>query len=1052
MVGRPLSSPALLLAMASLQAVAAAPPIETTHVLELRDGWTYGPAAAPPALDRLPEAWQHVALPHRQGTESCGFYRLSFPVPMAWVRQRVVLVLRSPVGSVWAWLNGEAVGVRPPTALDTRLDVTHAVRAGAINTLLVAVSAPESLEREGLVACWLEAVGAVGVERLASSAWRLNQGAVVDVGLEVRNRTLERFEGRLELALEPVVQPRGRHIVWRRHNDIRLDPGRSAPISHSFEIERPRFWRFDDPCLYRLTATVRTRERKVVHTAVRRLGLRSIEVVNGRWHAGGEWVRIAGIAVRARGATLLCTQSAQALAALERLVPGREAPLPELLDLCDEQGIVVLLDAPAHTDDVAGWREALGDLARVGASHPCVWGWVVSGQDEAYPAALAHLRELTPRLPAGRPAPELAVDARDFDFVVSRFDTHAVRHDNDRYGRRLDDLRRDAGGKAIVVIDRLAPAQPGDGASVARSLRRRRGEASRRASTAMLCFELERDEQILRVAESGLRPFSLRPPRHEARVDKKTFVVKTRFEATIASPVVGRMPCHSLVGYRLVWGARGGDGPVASGSVPLKSLVPRTIEGHSPGSARGEAEWRVPKPGKLDFTVELQSAAGHVVARHRNTLSLRERPKGRAELRVGPPTKVEPTEPPRTRPLVSPEAVVMLDIAKLFNNDGISSQANKKDGNFDLPKLASGDTYPADQLPPSSAELPLPAMPALRFHFPDKADGKANNVRCAGQRLEVRPHTYSTLWLLASADTRDQEDGLRLVYERGEEPVTLRVTDWCSEAKFGEIEAIRCSARHTWDGKREERACRIWAIALSIRRDPLRAIVLPANERIHIFAATLVRATQTESIHVGALARHFNNDGISWRANPRDGNFDLSGRRSGDSFIADLLPKSGALVALPGNEAVTFRFPSKDDRRRNNVVCDGQRIVLPEPYRAYDAAWFLGACHNGSKTALLTVEYEDREEHGELRLADWCAKPTAGEIEVIRLPARHVLDSKDEVGSREEKVECALVAWRVRLDPRRKLVAIRVPRERTMHVFALTLSRTQAVTEAKTQN
>ena len=1069
MSGRLLSPLAWLLTLAAAPAQAEVPPADTTHVLEIPKGWEYGPAAEPPAIDRLPEAWQPVELPHARGPEPCGFYRASFAVPAAWAGYKVTLVIRPLGGTAWAWLNGQALGARAPTALDVRLDATKAARPGARNSLLIALSAPADLDRGGLAACWLEATGAVGVDRLAVSTLCLAQGALVDVSLDVANRGRERFEGKVELALEPAVEVRGQHPVWRKGNDVRLDPGQSVALAYAFEPEPPRFWRFDAPFLYRLTATVRTREDRVVHTTTRRLGVRSVEVANGRWLVGGEWVRLAGTALRARGATLLCTQPGQASAAAAKLAQG--PPADELLDFCDEAGAVVLLDAPACADDAPGWREALGDLAAEAALHPCVWGWVVEGKAEAYPAALARLRDATPRLPIGRPMPDLAADAKGFDFLVSRFSTRAVSQDDDGYGRRLDDLARDAAGKAIVAIDRLTAAEPGDRAAVDRSIARRRGEAERRGSpspamgaVAILGLELDPDEELLRIAAARLLcPFVLQPPNHEARLDGATVVLKSRFEVGMATPVAGRLPCYSLAGYQLVWRAGRGDAQIASGSIALPTIRTRTIEGWPAGPGRGETEWRLDKPGDLDFAAELQNAAGHVVARHAASLAVKVAD-GKVELRIGPPTKAE--APPQAAPqaLIPREAVVRLDLAKLLNNDGISSDPAKKDGNFDLPNLASGSGYPADQLPASGAELALKAPAGLVFRFPDKADGKPNNLRCTGQRIDVPAGIYATLWLLAAADTNNQEGAARLVYEKGEEPAALRVTDWCQEPKLGETEAVRCTARHTWDGKREDKACRIWAVAAPLRREPLKAIELPKNERIHVFAATLVRATETESTHADALAYHFNNDGISWKANPTDGNFDLMGRGTGASFIADLLPKGatvgsptvatagtslagpasrGTFVAVPGNDGVTFRFPSKDDRARNNVLCDGQRLAFAEPFQSFDAAWFLGACHDGARAALLSIEYEDGFAQGELRLADWCAKPAAGELDILRMPARHNAEGK------EEAKECGLVAWRVPLDPRRKLVAITLPRERNMHVFALTFARTRI---AETKN
>ena len=1037
-MGRPTFFMSWLVALAAV-AVAAGLPTDTTHVLELPDDWHYAPAPDPPDVETLPETWQRVSLPHRQGTEPCGLYRLRFAVPAAWARHRVSLVVRAASGVVRAWVNGQAAGVRPHTALDVRLDVSAAVQPGVPNTLLVTVSDTGSLGRGGLAACWLEATGAVAVDRLTTSSWCLAGGALVDVNVAVGNHTLERFEGRVELALEPAAPTRDEHPVWHRRTDVRLDPGQSASIYHAYEIEQPRCWRFDDPHLYRLTCTVRTREGQVVHTTVRRLGLRSVEVVHGRWHVNREWVRLAGVSFGVPGATLLCPLAGQATSVASRLAPGREAALPALLDVCDEQGIVVLLDAPAHSDAVPGWREALGELAAAAAWHPCVWGWVAEGETEARGAALAHLRRLTPRLPVGCLAPDFADDAKAFDFVVSRYTTRAVRHDNDSYWRRLEDLTRDFAGKPVVCLDRLQPVEPGTRKGIGRSLPRRRDEAARRWPIAMLFFELDRDEQLYRIVEDKLRCTWLKPPSHEARPDKDAFVVKTRFEGNIASPVVANIPCVSLDGYRVVWRAGRGSTEIATGTIPVSTIRARTLERHPPERIRGEFEWRADRPGSLEFALELHSPSGRVVAAHRRRLTLQKTRDGKVALKVGPPEVEKPAPPPPPKPLVLPDALVALDLGKLLNNDGISPEANKTDGNFDLPKLKSGSSYPADQLPKGGSLFRPAVLGGILFRFPPAADGRPNNVACDGQRLGVPKGVYATLWLLAAAEFGNQEGAARLVYDKGEEPAALRVSDWCGEAAFGEAEAIRCTARHTWDGKREDKACRIWAVAIPLRDQPLQAIVLPKNPHIHVFAATLVRATETLAVHFGLP---FDNDGISWRSSPADGNFDLPGRRTGDSFIADLLPKSDSPVPVPGNPAITFRFPNKDDRRRNNAVCDGQRLIVPEPPKGepaprYDAAWLLGACHDGAAIATLDIEYEDGKAQGEVRLSDWCARPAAGEIDVLRMPARHTFAGE------EQQIDCGLVAWRVPLDPKRTLIAITLPRERRMHVFALTLSRTK---------
>jgi len=848
--GWPLSPVAWLLLVAS--AVLAAPP-DAVHVVEVGDGWHYAPAPDPNDLARRPAQWAPATLPHRIGTEPAGFYQGRFAVPAVWAGFRTSLIVRTSGGTVHAWLNGETLGARAPSALNARFDLTPLVRAGARNTLTVAVAAPGEMERPGLMAAWVEATGGLGVHNIDVTTWCLAQCDLVDVRATVTNPGAERFDGKLELALQPTTWPTDKPPVWRRGSDVRPDPGRSVAVTHTFEIRPPRAWRFNDPCLYRLSAVLRTRDGRDVHAASRHAGVRAVRVDRGRWQTAGEWMRLAGTALRARGATLVCTQPGQAVTASACLNGQEPIALGKLLDLCDTAGIVALLDVPVQPPGTAGWNETFAALCAEAKRHPCVWGCVLRGEAELFTPVADRLRQSLPALPLGRPIPDLDADASGFDFLVCEFDTQALRPDNDGYGRRLDDLVRRAAGAALVVVDRLEPADPGDAESIAQAVNRRRREAERRWPVAMLTFQLDPDPKLIAAAEGKLPSVWLKPPRHEARRDKDKFVVKSRFEATIASPVAQRIPCHSLAGYRLAWRAGPREQPVASGTVALGTVLPRGADGGSPGSGRGEVQWRVPAEAKtFTFAAELLTAGGHVVATHRASVAVapNAKDKNKVDVRLGPPPKEEPAPP---KPPVEP--------------------------------------------PPAPA--------------PD--------------------------------------------------------------------------------------------------------------------------AAQAACVHLAGLP--FNNDGISWRKNPQDGDFDLLGRRTGDSFIADLLPKGGALVALPDKPAVTFRFPSKDDRHRNNVVCDGQRILLPAGVggRAYTAAWFLGACHDGSKKGAVTLEYGKGQGRGELSLADWCSKPDQGQIDVLRTAARHLADGS------EETIDCGLVAWRIPLDPARKLTAITLPRERQMHVFAISL-------------
>lgn len=197
-----------------------------------------------------------------------------------------------------------------------------------------------------------------------------------------------------------------------------------------------------------------------------------------------------------------------------------------------------------------------------------------------------------------------------------------------------------------------------------------------------------------------------------------------------------------------------------------------------------------------------------------------------------------------------------IDLSRFFNNDGISYDANRLDGDFD----GEGNTYPAEDLPDSNA---LVWVKGVLFLFPDKADGQCNNIYLERQLIELEPVTYSGIHVLGAADCGRHCGGgfvedVELHYDDGSsELVALRLTDWnCLPGlRFGAQEGIRCSELHTPAGDSvlsdhlyETRPV-IWLEQLKV--DPgkrLCAIQLPDNPCMHIFAMSFSCVTHARDI------------------------------------------------------------------------------------------------------------------------------------------------------------------------------------------------------------
>jgi alpha-mannosidase len=114
-------------------------------------------------------------------------------------------------------------------------------------------------------------------------------------------------------------------------------------------------------------------------------------------------------------------------------------------------------------------------------------------------------------------------------------------------------------------------------------------------------------------------------------------------------------------------------------------------------------------------------------------------------------------------------AVASAPIDLPFNLDGISTEANQADGDFD----GRGRTYPAEQLPETFA------TGAVTFRLGPTAPSAANVVAARGQRIPLPAGTFNRVYILAAAAGGDQR-AMLTIERRGAAPapVPFNVQDW----------------------------------------------------------------------------------------------------------------------------------------------------------------------------------------------------------------------------------------------------------------------------------
>ncbi len=227
---------------------------------------------------------------------------------------------------------------------------------------------------------------------------------------------------------------------------------------------------------------------------------------------------------------------------------------------------------------------------------------------------------------------------------------------------------------------------------------------------------------------------------------------------------------------------------------------------------------------------------------------------GTVEIRV--PVAEKKPEPPKPKPETpkvvtpkvekpAPKAVTIelkrgtgIDLTKFFNSDGISTEANRNDADFDQ----WNQSYPAEELP-KAGKLCKPELPVC-FVFPSGEPKAKNNVACAGQTIPLSGKRKA-MHLMVTATDANQEAKIAIEFADGKVEKDLKVTDWCGEAAFGEKVAVatkhRVAAEPDASGLfMEEKSAKIWCVTVPLdAKREVKAVKLPFNAQIHIFALTL---------------------------------------------------------------------------------------------------------------------------------------------------------------------------------------------------------------------
>ena len=318
-----------------------------------------------------------------------GWYRKHFPTPEA---GRVAVEFDGVYMNSTVWVNGQEAGGRPYGYSSFCLDITPLLNpVGQDN--VIAVRVDHSIQPSGR---WYTGSGIYrNVRLVCTDAVRIAYNGVYVSTPEISDNEAS------VLVRTDVDAPEGAaYSVSHRILDANGKALAEGKDGEAIRLSQPRRWDIDDPYLYSVETTVRCGD-KVVDCVKTRFGVRETA-----WDAdrgfllNGRVVKLHGVCMHH---DLGCIGSAVYRRALERQLEilmeagvnairtAHNPPTPELLDLCDEKGLLVMDEAfdewrsgktrGGYSRFFDEWYERdLGDLVRRDRNHPSVILWSIANE------------------------------------------------------------------------------------------------------------------------------------------------------------------------------------------------------------------------------------------------------------------------------------------------------------------------------------------------------------------------------------------------------------------------------------------------------------------------------------------------------------------------------------------------------------------------------------------------------------------------------------------------------------------------------------------------
>ena len=332
-----------------------------------------------------------------------GWYRKTFTAENSWNGKVVRIAFDGAMNDAKVWVNGTFVGEQPFGYMGFEVDVTKHLRYGTENVIAVKLSPRDLSSRwypgAGLYRnTWLRVDEQVHIPQwgvFVSTPTATERLGVVQIETTLTNKSTK--DGAF-LVEHNIVNSVGESVATVSDNVVLRTGEERADIVYA-NVDKPSLWGPKNPYLYRVLTTVK-QGKKVLDRYETRFGIRHIEFTKEGFFINGEKMRFNGVCLHHDNGPIGAEVNRRAdQRKLEIMMDmgvnairtAHNPPSTELLELCDELGLVVLDEAfdEWRIGKIEGgyhlffdkWaRKDLTAMIRRDRNHPSVIMWSIGNE------------------------------------------------------------------------------------------------------------------------------------------------------------------------------------------------------------------------------------------------------------------------------------------------------------------------------------------------------------------------------------------------------------------------------------------------------------------------------------------------------------------------------------------------------------------------------------------------------------------------------------------------------------------------------------------------